>query len=257
MNYRRILGRIDREEFVGRDRELEQIVRHPSRNNDGRGLLVLSAPPAGVSELLRQAFDQLFAHRSDAVPIYFSLTRRDANPSDAALRFFTTFLQQYVAYRRIDPALCEAPLSLNDLVELSLPTDYEWIARLMESFERERAAHDERAFVQLCFGAPQKANAAGRLVFPMIDGLHFAVDSKGAGDFSSQVAGMIARSQGPYAIGGPRRQVLDVVRDADEAIAPGATVKLEKLSDNDARLLVERIARRYEVEINDQTRDLI
>ena len=47
MNYRRILGRIDREEFVGRDRELEQIVRHPSRNNDGRGLLVLSAPPAG------------------------------------------------------------------------------------------------------------------------------------------------------------------------------------------------------------------
>jgi hypothetical protein len=78
MGYQRIFGRIDREEFVGRDDELAQIVRQASQPTGGHGVLVLAPPPAGVSELLRQAFDQLFLHRGEAIPIYFSLARTTA-----------------------------------------------------------------------------------------------------------------------------------------------------------------------------------
>ena len=257
MNYRRILGRIEREEFVGRDRELDQIARHASRSAEARGLLLLAAPPAGVSELLRQAFDQLFAQRGDAIPIYFSLTQHDGLAVDAAVRFFTTFLQQYIAYRRVDPSLCEAPLSLKELVELALPTDYEWIAGLAQSFERENAAGDTQALIQLCLGTPQKAAAAGQIIFPMIDGVHFAGDFRGRIGFGRQLAEIIARSKSPFAIAGPRRQVMDLIREADDVEGASPVIHLERLDDAHAARLVEQASRRYEVEINEQTRDLM
>src|SRR6266478_744578 len=65
---RQILGRVKREEFVGRAAELERLVSHgmrpegPERSGQAgvtRGLLMLLAPLAGVSELLRQAYEEL------------------------------------------------------------------------------------------------------------------------------------------------------------------------------------------------------
>ncbi|MFN2494173.1 MAG: hypothetical protein ABR501_14955, partial [Pyrinomonadaceae bacterium] len=75
---RQILGRVKRDEFVGRDDELETLVSHPinassGRSNEARGLLLLLAPLSGVSELLRQAYDELFNRREEVVPIYFAL----------------------------------------------------------------------------------------------------------------------------------------------------------------------------------------
>jgi serine/threonine-protein kinase RsbW len=257
MNYRRILGRVEREEFVGRDRELEEIVRHPSRDKDERGLLLLAAPPAGVSELLRQAYDELFAGRGETIPLYYAFARRDQTALEAARRFFTTFLQQYIAYTRIDPSLCDAPLSLNDLAELALPADYEWIANLLESFGREVGSSDERAAIRFCFSAPQKAATSGRHLFTMIDEIHLGDQLEGAAALGPHLAQVLARSDKPYALAGARRRVLDLVRDADQEPVSGQVIHLEKLSDDDARRLVELIARKHEVEINDPTCDLI
>ncbi|HYK19218.1 MAG TPA: hypothetical protein VEV42_00680, partial [Pyrinomonadaceae bacterium] len=68
-NFRRILGRVTREDFVGRAGELERIMAQAESANAGRGLLLLMEPSAGVSELLRQAYDQIFNQRSEVVPI--------------------------------------------------------------------------------------------------------------------------------------------------------------------------------------------
>src|SRR5712691_9499350 len=57
---RRILGRVTREQFVGRTTELQQVVSYPTSSVEARGLLLLLAPSAGVSALLRQAYDDLF-----------------------------------------------------------------------------------------------------------------------------------------------------------------------------------------------------
>ena len=68
-----ILGRVKRDEFVGRAPELERLVSHatrpeqPSASGEARGLLILLAPLAGVSELLRQTFDTLFNRREEVV----------------------------------------------------------------------------------------------------------------------------------------------------------------------------------------------
>src|SRR5205823_7613234 len=80
-----------------------------------RGLLMLLAPLAGVSELLRQAYDELF-NKHDVVPIYFALPQTETTAVSAAIEFLKTFLLQYIAYRRDEPSLCRLSLTLNDLV---------------------------------------------------------------------------------------------------------------------------------------------
>ena len=57
-----ILGRVKRDEFVGRARELERLITHGMQSGQTPGLLILATPYAGVSELLRQTFDSLFAN---------------------------------------------------------------------------------------------------------------------------------------------------------------------------------------------------
>src|SRR5215212_4200084 len=93
----RILGRVAQHEFVGRNDELARIVAQATSVRSGRGMLVLMEPSAGVSELLRQAYDQIFNRRSDVIPVYFAFTRNDPTAVSAAIEFLITFLQQYLA----------------------------------------------------------------------------------------------------------------------------------------------------------------
>src|SRR5712692_5391567 len=117
MSHQRILSSVSRDEFMGRDAELRQLVSHSSRPDDPGRLLLLGAPDVGASELLRQAYDQLFSRRGEAIPLYFAFKRGDAI-TESARRLFQNVLQQYIAYRRVDPALCDASLTLHDLSEL-------------------------------------------------------------------------------------------------------------------------------------------
>src|SRR5919199_6282038 len=92
-----ILGRVAPEEFVGRGDALRDVVRLAAPEAEERGLLVLAAPSVGASELLRQAYDELFRERTDAIPIYFALTRNEKTVTGAAQQFLQTFLQQLAA----------------------------------------------------------------------------------------------------------------------------------------------------------------
>ena len=256
MTQQRILASIDRDDFVGRDAELQEIVRQASPLGDRRGLVLLAAPGVGAGELLRQAYDQLFLRRGDPVPFHFACKQSDGSPAETARRFFQSFLQQYVAYRRVDPSLCEAPLSFHDLIELALPGDYELVTELVEGFERARAASDAREFVRFCFNAPQRLSAGGRRIFHLIDlvGLAPAKDDL---TLAHEIASAVTRSSGSFALAGLRRQIGNVLHGPDDGAESGAKIHLQALNDEAARRLVEVAARRYEIDTNEPTRDLI
>src|SRR5213593_4735654 len=74
---RQIVGRVPPGEFVGRATELDRVLAHPYRLGEPRALLLLLAPSAGVSELLRQAYDQIFNQRGEVIPVYFPLARAE------------------------------------------------------------------------------------------------------------------------------------------------------------------------------------
>ena len=251
----RIFGRINRDAFIGRDAELRQIVRHAGAIDDTRVLVLAAQPGAGATELVRQAYDQLFARRGDPIPIYFSFKRGEVSADHVARRFFQTFLQQFVAYRRVEPSLCEARLNFNDLLELALPADFELISNLIESFQREESSPGN--LFTLCLSLPQRFSAAGRTVFPLIDCLklrpfrHEAI-------LAHELLMAIERAGGPVLVAGLRRQVGDLIHGFDngEHSAP-ATLHIDRLSDDSAKRVTEAVASNFGIQTDDATRDLI
>ena len=151
----RVLGRVGRSAFVGRSNELLRIVKH-AESPHAAGLLLLLAPTAGVSELLRQAYDDLFNKHGNVIPVYFSLQRETRTAVSTAIEFLNTFLTQYLAFRRNDPSLCLTSATLSELLELAPADDYDWIAQLVEAYKRERFNDDDESLVRWCLSAPQR-----------------------------------------------------------------------------------------------------
>src|SRR5207245_2316381 len=117
MSHQRILSSVSRDEFMGRDAELRQLVSHSSRPDDPGRLLLLGAPNVGASELLRQAYDELFSRRGEAIPTYFAFGRASLS---SARSFFQSFIQQYIAYRRVFPLIDGVRLAGTDPDPVSL-----------------------------------------------------------------------------------------------------------------------------------------
>ena len=257
MSHERIFANIDRDEFVGRDAELRVLVSSFS-NRNAHNLLLLGAPNAGASEFLRQAYDELFLRRDVSVPIYFEFGKNGASSTEVGANFFQSFLQQYIAHRRVDPSLCTASLTFHDLAELALPTDYEAVTSLLEAFERERGASDQMAFLRFCLAAPNKFGAEVRRSFhPLLDCVAFAGSGEREARFAKEVAKVFLRRDKRASIAGLRRHILNLVHSAAAALDTPETINLEKLSDENAHTLLDKLTRRFEVDSNEQTRDLI
>lgn len=256
---RRILSRVSPEEFLGRGDALAEITGLAPHANASGGLLVLAAPGAGASELLRQAYDKLFRQHGTASPIYFQWSRKDRTVALAARRFLHCFLAQLVAHRRDDATFVNAPPPVRDLIDLADPSDYEWIERLVEAFERARDRADERALVHLCLSAPLVAAAHGARSVVLFDDVHAVEKLKGEISLGMEIARVAVHADVPFVLSGLRRGLLDVLNGGDSPTRFDSfqTINLDNLSDADARTLIERDAYARRVAVNDQTRDLI
>ncbi len=256
----RVLGRIQPEDFIGRRDALQQITGLAPHSAGHRWLLLLTAPSAGASELLRQAYDELFNQRGGVSPIYFAWTRSDHSTVNAARRFLHTFLVQLVAHHRGDALLLGAPPPLPALMELVAPSDYEWIERLFETFKRAREEGDERALIRLSLSAPQQAAARGVRTLVLFDDVHLAECLEGEVSLGAEIARAALQAESPFVMSGLRRRLLDVVHGTQEMTArfdQMETLHLELLSDHEARRLIDQLAFSKGISINDETRDLL
>src|SRR2546423_7375900 len=256
---RRVLGRIAPENFVGRSEDLRLLAELALPANERRGVLLLAEPAAGASELLRQTYDRLFQQRGGAAPIYFAWSRQDQTATAAARRFLHTFLTQLVAHRRDDPTLVHAPPPLRDLIDLAAPQDYEWIERLVEIFERTRDGNDERALVRLCLSAPHAAAARGARSIIFFDDTQQVEHLRGESELGAEIAHAAEHAEVPFVLAGLRRRLLDVLNggQSPHRFEGFSTLHVERLSERDARTLVDRLAFAHRVAVNDETRDLI
>jgi len=254
---RQILGRVRREEFVGRTAELKRLVACAMQAHESRGLLILSTPLGGVSELLRQAYDQLFNVRSGAVPVYYALPQGDATAVSAAIEFLNTFLLQYIAFRRDEPSLCHLSLTLNELVQLAPTTDLDWIEDLINDYNQQRFADDDRELVRLCLTAPRRVPASFGRAFVMFDAGHLKIDADSDVALQTEIVRSLTFCGQPFVLAGLRRQILGTVERAGGNTDCVDQLHLERLTDEEARTLVLIIADRLHVRINEQTRDLL
>jgi serine/threonine-protein kinase RsbW len=256
-NFRRVLGRVIQQDFVGRAGELQRIMGQAETAKAGRGLLLLMEPSAGVSELLRQAYDQIFNLRSDVIPIYFAITRNETTAVSAAIEFLNTFVQQYIARRRDEPVVSHAPLTLQDLLDLAPPADFEWLEQLIESYTRLRFSNDDKALVRFCLGAPQRIPAGRGRPFVMLDGSQLAEYLNGAVVLGTEILRVFSNGGFSFVLAGLRRQIIEAAHDANCNFELLDLLRLEQLDAGEAALLVEHVARRQQVAISEAARDLL
>ena len=256
-NFRRILGRVVRQDFVGRAGELDRIMAQAEPVNAGRGLLLLMEPSVGVSELLRQSYDQIFNQRTEVIPIYFAITRNETTAVSAAIEFLNTFVQQYIAFRRDEPVVSHAPLTLQDLLELAPPADFEWIEQLVDAYNRLRFSNDDKALVRFCLGAPQRIPAGRGRPFVMLDGSQLAEYLNGAVVLGTEILRVFARGGFSFVLAGLRRQILEAAHDAKCNFELLDTLRLERLDPTEAARLVEHVGRRQQVATSEAARDLL
>jgi serine/threonine-protein kinase RsbW len=262
---RQILGRVKRDEFVGRAGELERIVSFATHargadaagTGETRGLLILMAPLAGVSELLRQAYDTVFDRRNGLVPIYFSLPQTETTAVSAAIEFLNTFLLQYIAHRRDEPSLCQLSLTLNDLVQLAPAADLKWIEALVEAYNQQRFGQDDRELVRFCLNAPRRVPAGIARPFVLLDVVQLSNYRHSPVPLEAEIIKALRFSGSPFVLAGLRREVLNAVSRAGGGSDSLEVMRLESLREEDARKLVSSAARRQQVSLNDETRDLL
>jgi serine/threonine-protein kinase RsbW len=256
---RRILAHTAPENFVGRDEQLRELTALAPPKANSQSLVLLAAPQSGASELLRQTFDELFRQRGGATPIYFSFTREDHAATAAARRFLQTFVTQTVAHRRDDPTLVGASPTLRTLLELAAPQDYGWVESLVKSFERAVGDADEGALVRLCLDAPRQAAAHGVRTLLLFDDVHFAEHLRGEVAFGPELARVAIQSGVPFVLAGLRRRMFDILNGAASLAGFEGLrrLHLDRLKESDARELLEGLARRHGVGLNEETRDLV
>jgi serine/threonine-protein kinase RsbW len=252
----RVLARVPRHDFVGRGDELDRVLKHETAQN-GRGLLLLMTPSAGCSELLRQAYDQLFKQQSEVIPLYYAFTRNETTAVSAAIEFLQTVLQQFLAFRRKEPALCHAPLTLQDIVELAPSADLEWIEPLVQMYERIKFSNDNKALVRFCLGAPQRIPPRSGKPIVMFDGAQLADDLNGSVVLGAELLRVFGRSGRSFVLAGLRRQILDSARAAESNFELLDLLRLEQLSSEEAHSLVDHVAIRQKVTTSREVRDLL
>ncbi len=247
----KILSTVAPENFIGRTCETDTLLRRAKGDGESNGLLLLSAPALGASELLRQTYDQLFYEQGDVVPFYFSIKKSDKTAKKSALRFVQTFLRQTVAFRRRDVKILDSAPDVCEIAQLAPPSDGYWIDRLIEICQTESRLNDDRAFIRNCLSAPLRAAGHGTRAFVMVDNLHEADFFSDEFDFIEELTEIYARSDIRFVFAGRRRFSFgDLYKNAE-------ILHLEPLSFNDVGLLVENSGAKRSVKINEQTRDLI
>lgn len=253
----RILSHLEPTDFIGRSKQLDEILFHAKGEKSSKGLLILSAPFGGLSELLFQTYDKLFYEQGEIIPVYFSFSKNDQNAEQIARRFLQSFLLQVVAFRRNSPALLNAAPDVCEISELAVPSDGYWIDRLVSSCEINSHLKDKRAFVKQCFSAPLRAKSNGANVFVMFDDFHQVENIKGEINLLDELKEIFRRSNIPFVFGGRRRYVLNAAHSGSSKLQKIDTLRLEPLSEADTILLVSQLSAKNEIAINPQTTDLI
>jgi serine/threonine-protein kinase RsbW len=91
----------------------------------------------------------------------------------------------------------------------------------------------------------------------MFDGLHVAEQLAGEVSLGAEITQVFTRSESPFVLAGLRRRLLDLVHGARGSFNNAIKLHLENLSEQDARAMVDSLAHRTGVTVNEQTRDLI
>ena len=253
----RILSHLQAEDFIGRTREIAEVLRHANGATASSGMLILSAPTSGLSELLRQIYDQLFEEQGEIIPLYFSFSKNDRTPEQTARHFLQTILSQIIAFRRGDPKILDSAPDICEISELALAADKPWIEPLVSACDLNSCLKDERSFVKQAFSAPFRAKAHGLNVFVMFDNFHYVEQVRNGLNLLDELKELYRRSTVRFVFGGRRRYLLNAVQSGNTKLTETEVLRLNTLPNASATALIENLSGKSGVKVTPQTVDLL
>ena len=244
---KKILAQTNSSEFVGRSVEIERLLQHAQGIDGPNRIALLAAPLAGTSELLRQVYDRMFVAGAETIPFYYQFKETDRTAHNAARRFLYEFLLQTVAYRRQDRSIIDAAPDLAEIARLALPFDGHWIDQIVDSASIVPA--NSREYIRNSFSISRRAADKGARSMVMLDGLQKAAHLEGGSELIEDLFELFGRGKLRYVLAGHRRFMF--------GLASLPALNIEPLTFTEAGALIEKMAAKTGVAINDQTRDLI
>ncbi len=247
---KKILAEHTSEGLEGRAEELERLYLAAVSGGGASPVRVKGTPGAGVSELLRQTYDRLFADQRFVVPFYFALRREDATARDAAIRFAYEFLLQSIAFRRKESELIKASPDICDLQKIAPLPDAAWVESICETCDSDSALNDPNAFVRTALASPfRSAVRGGFRVCVIADDLQNAAAIEGGQLFLNWLSSFSAPAGSSLILAGRR---------TSDIPTRGATViAVDRPDARDAGVIASRLARDAQVDISESVRDLI
>ncbi len=244
----KVISRISLADMIGRSDEIVRLESHATGKSANNFLVVSGAPRVGVSEILRQAYDRVFLANTEILPIYFSVSANDRDAIGTARRFAYEFLLQFLAFKKNESTLLELRPSLDEIVRLASVSDAAFVDQVIELL----STNSQNTSVDLCrtlMALPSRLSATGTRCFVTFDNVHRSLGFADGEIVMNAIRDVCAAAQFPCVVGGRRRAVYG--RFSDNVMA------VERLSFEDAGLLIESLARDNSLSINEQTRDLI
>ena len=263
---KQILSRLSDEDFVDREVEVARVCGLARRSNDrgshGREsiAILLGAPRAGKTEILRRSFDRLFNECGETLPFYYALRSSCLDPGQFARDYFSQFLAQFVAFRRNDPRLISAAVEPLGILARAAPADdYLCVRSMTDSFARAAQSDDASSLVRFVLSAPAVAAAhTGLKPLALIDDWSLIARADLRGEFlRSMVAARWEKPGTAYAVTGLQRVAIELIPADQESFDGVELIRLGRIGDESLEKLTRRRAELLGIEITDSTIELI
>jgi serine/threonine-protein kinase RsbW len=252
-----ILSRLSRDEFVGRQAELRKVC-DLARGESSSNALLLGAPRAGKSEILRRSFDSLFNERGQIIPFYFALKRSSVDPEKLAREYFSQTLAQFLAFRSNNSRLISGNEPLALIARAAPREDHSWVTSLIDSFTQALESRDESLPLRCALSTPAvSASYANLKPLVMIDDWHLLSGADVRAEFLRALSNRGSGLSATYVLSGMQRTMIDSIPSDAELFDKLETIRVDRVSEDDYEKLVGRLAGGRGIEISESTTELM
>jgi hypothetical protein len=162
--------------FFGRDNELEILknIHVSAKSGNATGIFLSGRNGIGKTELLRQAFNHLFANQDNAIPFFYTIKTAFTSVENFSKDYFCTFIVQSLAFLKKDFSTIDACIySLEDVAQLAEESGVKWIVDIMNNFLQMKKDDDPLSLFRFAISAPYRSyHNTGTPVIVIIDDFH-------------------------------------------------------------------------------------
>jgi serine/threonine-protein kinase RsbW len=252
-----ILSRLSRDAFVGREAEVRK-VRDLARGCCSSIALLLGAPGAGKSEILRRTFDSLFKEHDQVIPFYFALKRSSVDAEKFAREYFSQTLAQFLAFRSNNARLISGNEPVGVIARAAPPEDHSWVTALIDSFVQVLESGDETRLLRCALSTPAVAGSYAKLKpLVMIDDWHLLSGVQLHAEFLRALGRPGPDESATYVLAGLQRMMIDLIPSDAELFDKLEMIRVAQLTEDEYQTIVSRLAEARGVEISESTMELM